>query len=209
MPPSSYRRRIRTNVPALYNRYITPTAPIEENNFDRVIENQRDIYRVLENIIQLNTFTESTQTLEKMVESVSDVVEYYRILDIIEHNLLSVACNIADCINPEIICARILYIKSIIDTLPPNSAAPGYVSNMIMEVIESVINGVNFDAIRTKLVDVQQYINTNYGNGSLIELIQHNILGLVCNISDGVNSAIICSRVEYIKTLIQQLSTTT
>ncbi len=213
MPSSSYKRRLRSSPNCNRNTaYIAKPIyrPIILTNFEgdtELIRIQNYFYKVIDMIIENNTLADAILTLNNIITEVKSRVELYKIIDIIESQLLSLVVNISDETPLGIIQGRIDYIKTIIDTLPPDCEEYGPVSIMILEVITSIQSSVSFDTVIKNILDIQKYITDTYGNMDTITLIQDNLLGIIENIAegDGASTGIINTRLDYVKTLISTL----
>jgi len=86
--------------------------------------------------------------------------------------------------------------------LPPGCINISPISGMLLEVINSIINSVDFSTVTTNINNIQKLLNNTYCKMTYINHIQNNILSIICNISDNTNSAIISERVEYLKEII-------
>jgi len=153
-------------------------------------------------IIQHNDFTLIISNLQRIIDSTQSIVDYYTILDTIEHNLLSTVLNISENINPGIIKIRIEYIRTYIDQLPPGCVKISPISDMILQVINSIINSVDFSQVIKNITDIQTTLTRTYGEMTYINHIHNIILSIICNISENTNSAIISERVKYLREII-------
>jgi hypothetical protein len=208
MPSTHYRRKLRSVYNSSSRRYIVPTILMMMEGEDEITKTQNYFYKILESITLYNDFTDARSQLETVIDSTTSIVEFYKIIENIENNLLAVVENIGDGINPGIICARIEHIKTIINTLPADSTVPGYVSEMMLQIIDLISTSIDFTLIRSNLNSIQNYVNDTFGtidSVDKINTIQTNLIDIICNIKDGIGSGIICTRVDYIKTLIEQL----
>jgi hypothetical protein len=209
MPTKTYRRKLRTKAANIiktpFNTYIVPSVIDNycgENELEKI---QNYFYNVLDMITQHDKIANIVSLLNNIIGSVKSAVDYYNILDMIENNLISVVCNIADGMSNNIICSRIEYIKTYIQQLPSDSDDLGPVSTMILQVIDSVISQVDFNIVKKNIGDIHTYIQNTYGEMTQIDIIHDNILSIICNIGDGMSTGIICSRIEYLRTLISQI----
>ena len=228
MPNNTYRRKLRANVIytdiAIKNIHsvqdtlptCTPTSilPIYIQTLPAEVERQKgdcDIdkirnyfYKVIDMIIEHSKFTETAVVLNDIIQTVSTQVEYYRIMELIETNLLSTVVNISENVNSNIIGLRIEYIKTYINELPPMCQETGPISKMILEVIESIIQSVSFEKVTRTIEGIQTYIQDTYGSFEKIETIQTNLLSIIENIGNGVTTPIISLRVNFVKDMILQ-----
>lgn len=212
MPSSSYRRKLRnpystpiryiTNSTPILIPYITNTSDCESD----LIKTQNYFYKILDMIIQHNDFTVIISNLHTIIDSTQSTVDYYKILEIIETQLLSVVFNISENTSPGIIKNRIDYIRTYITQLPPNCVQLSPISDMILQVIHSIINSIDFSIVITNINDIQQSLHQKYGEMTYINNIQHNILSIICNISENTNSEIISERVKYLRQIISEFS---
>lgn len=196
MPSTSYRRKLRTStliVPTIYN-YESDLVVI-----------QQYFYKVLDMIIQQNDFKSTVSILQNIIQNTNHIVEYYKILDIIERDLLSVLINISDNTNTGIIRTRIEYIKTYIDKLPPTSIELSPVSEMVLQIIDLITN-TSFAAVATNIKQIHTYINNTYLETQRINEIQDNILSIISNISSCTSHGIISERVKYLRQLISHIS---
>jgi hypothetical protein len=196
MPSTSYRRKLRTS------RLIVPTIYNYESD---LVVTQQYFYKVLDMIIQQQDFKSTVSILQNIIQNTNHIVEYYKILDIIESDLLSVLMNISDNINYGIIRTRIEYIKTYIDQLPPTSIELSPVSEMVLQIIDLITN-TSFTAVVTNIKQIHTYINDTYLETQRINEIQDNILSIICNISESTSSGIVSERVQYLRQLISHLS---
>ncbi len=209
MPSQHYRRKLRTKTtqsPQLfYNVYVLPTI-VQKQSGECELDKIRSYFlNVIDMLIQYDTFTETTQQLQSIIQSVHTYVEYYRILDSIEENLLSVALNISENVNSKLIQSRIHYIQTYINDLPPICQDTGPVAELIVQLIESIIQSVDIPKISSTIQTIQSYLTEKYGNMSEIETIQTNILNIIESIQFGVNKKIVEVRINFVKDLIQSM----
>ena len=229
MPSTSYRRKLRSAItnsttPTIYlynSDFILPPVvpPVTPTPPPHIVETEKKIcdidklrnhfYRVLEMITEQSEFVDTVAELNDIVKTVHTHVEYYKILDDIEYNLLATVINISDNINPKLIKVRIDYIKTFIDKLPPICQEPGPVSEMILDLINSIIQSVSLEKVTDTINNIQHYIQDSYGTietMETIQTIQTNLLSIIDNIGSGITSKIITVRVNYVKeTLIDYL----
>lgn len=212
MPSTSYRRKLRNpystsityiSTPTSTKTSILPVTPVYTGECESdLIKTQTYFYKILDMIIQHNSFTLIISNLQRIIDSTQSIVDYYKILDIIETNLLSVVLNISENINPGIIQTRIEYIRTYIAQLPPGCVKISPISDMILEVINSIINSVDFSKVIANITNIQTSLQHTYGEMTYINHIQDNILSIICNISENTNSAIISERVKYLQEII-------
>lgn len=215
MPPTTYRRKLRTRQLRAH-RYIVPPAIVIQ-----IVSNQGGIFTgetefdkilsyfdyVIEMIMKQMNLTESISLLTKILnmDSIKTQVEFYKIMDIIETELLSIVVNIADNVNPGIIGMRIDFIRGFIDALPNN---PQYIDTlpiMILQLIDEIIRGANLTNITANITEIKSYIDEKYGVIDKFAIIQDMIISIIENIMDGANPGIIGLRVEQVKKMISEL----
>jgi hypothetical protein len=211
MPSSSYRRRLRKTytVPFSYNNTVTFTTNTSysictKNSELNTIQNY--FYKILDNIILYNDFTSNVDIIQNIINTTQTTTDYYKIIDIIQNNLVSVIGNISSNTNPGIIQDRIDYIKTYIDQLSSDCVHLTPVSDMILQLIDTLIKSLDFSIVTSDVNQIQLYIDEKYTKMTYINNIQDNILSIICNISQNVNSAIISDRVEYLRQIIQNFS---
>lgn len=209
MATRAYRRKIHSvnlyTETSNKNQYILPdyiTAQKGECEIDQI---RNYFYNVLDMIIQQANFTDAVGTLRNILDSVHPMIEYYKIMDTIEYNLLSTVMNISDNVNTKVIQLRIDYIKTHIETLPPICQSPGPVSKMIMELLDTMIRTVDFEKISQTIQNLQSYLQSKYGCNETMELIQSNLLSVIGNIGNGAPSKIIELRINFVKELLVKL----
>ena len=93
MPSTTYRRKLRaqeTNTP-MQLHYIQktnlPTAVSKQKGECEIEKIQNYFYNVLDMLTNHLNFTEAAATLTTIVKTVSTRVEFFKLLDTIEHNL--------------------------------------------------------------------------------------------------------------------------
>lgn len=184
------------------NVYVLPTIVQSQSGTCELDRIRNYFLTILDMMIQYDTFIETTTHLQSILQTVQPQVEYYRILNIIEHNLLSVAINVSDSVNPKLIQQRIQYIQSMIRTMPPVCQEEGPISVPILQVIELILDSVNFDGITSNIQSIHTYLTHKYKNQSQIELIQTNMINIIDSIRNGTNTKLIHMRIDFVKNLI-------
>lgn len=203
MATRSYRRKLRVSIVDK----IVPNGIINNKNCE-LYQIQETFYRILDMITRQDQLNDTLLLLQSITSKMETRVEHYKVLDMIEENLLSVVMNIEDSINPDIIRMRIEYIKTYIEQLGVDCNDLGRASILIMELLDSIISTVSFTGIETTISNIQSYISTKYGTieeMNKIQTIQDNLLGIICNIEESISPGIVSYRVEYVKELIGQL----
>jgi hypothetical protein len=209
MPSSSYRRRLRTTAVVQFSYNNTYTFTNTSNGIctknSEKINIQNYFYKILDNIILYNDFTSNVHTIQTIISKTQDAADFYKLIEIIQHNLLSVVGNISDNTHSGIIQNRIDYIKTYIDQLPPDCAHLTPVSDMILQIIDSIVKTVDLSHVTTDINKIQLYIDDKYSDMLYIDKIQDNILSILCNIGQNVSSSIISERVQYLRQFIEHL----
>lgn len=214
MPSTTYRRKLRTRHLRGLRHIVPPAIVIQivsnqgvftgETEFDKIL---KYFDYVIEMIIKQMNLTESISLLTQILnmDSIKTQVEFYKIMDIIETDLLSVVMNIADGINPGIIMSRIDFIRSFIDTLPNNPQRINELPFMILQLIDEIIRGANLSSITANITEIKAYIDEKYGVIDKFAAIQDMIISIIENIMNGANPGIIGLRVEMVKKMIAEL----
>jgi hypothetical protein len=211
MPSPAYRRKLRareTNA-TMQLHYIQqtslPTSVSKQKGECEIEKIQNYFYNVLDMLINQLNFTEATATLTNIVKTLSTRVEFFKLLDTIEHNLFSTVVNIMDGATANIIATRIAYVKTFIEKLPPICQEPGPVSDMILEILNSLIATMSSQSIAGTILQIQTRIREKYGHFKQMEEIQDNILNLVESMGSGTPINIITLRVNFIRDLLRAL----
>jgi hypothetical protein len=211
MPSTTYRRKLRareTNA-TMQLHYIQqtslPSAVSKQKGECEIEKIQNYFYNVLDMLTNQLNFTEATATLTNIVKTLSTRVEYFKLLDTIEHNLFNTVVNIMDGATSQLIAMRIDYVKSYIEKLPPICQEPGPVSDMIMEILESLISVMSPTGITSTIAQIQTRIREKYGHFEQMEEIQDNLLNIVDILGSGTTTSIIALRVEYVRGLLSAL----
>jgi hypothetical protein len=212
MPGAAYRRRLRSRVDTgaapVYLAGNGGAGGIVNCEGSELYQIRQTFYTILDMIIRHESFADIIALIQSIIAQVQSRVDYYKVLDIIEHKLLSVVENISDSVSPSIVKARVEYIKTIIEQLPPECGDLGPISTLILEIIDYIIGTVSFTPIQSNLNYIQEYITQKYGRREdicKINTIQDTLLDIICNIGDGVAEGIIGNRVQYVRVLIEQL----
>lgn len=212
MPSTAYRRKLRareTMNTAIQRHYIQQTslpAAVSKQKGECEIEKiQNYFYNVLDMLINHLNFTEATATLTNIVKTLSTRVEFFNLLDTIEHNLFSTVVNIMDGTTANIIATRIDYVKTFIERLPPICQEPGPVSDMIMEILDSLIATMSSQSIAGTITQIQTRIREKYGHFEQMEEIQDNLLNIVDIVGSGTPMNIIMLRVNFVRDLLSTL----
>lgn len=196
MPSNKYRRDLRNNV-------IVPVGTSNKYTDYTIIQNY--FYQVLDSITNHCDFISGVSLLQSIINNTQSTVDYYKLLDFIESNLMSVLQNITDNVNSNIIQTRINYIKTFIDQIPPDCIQLSPLSDMILVIVDSII-AINFSNVTSNVTQLQTYTQKCANNNNNIYLIQENLLSIVDNIKCGINSNIIAQRVEYVQSIINKIS---
>lgn len=221
MPSRSYRRKLRASfstggrvsatylspppfLSALTGKSTTKTDAYCESELSVI---HRYFLDIIDTFIKYNDFTQLTKELNMIIISLSSKVEFYRIIALIEDQILSVMDNIVNGDSVGIITLRLSCVKQFVDLLPPDCNDFGPVTNMVLEILDLVITNVSFDKVRANITDLQAYMYQKYGDMENILQIHSTFLDIITNITDGASSGIISSRLDYIKTLVSYLKT--
>ena len=89
--------------------------------------------------------------------------------------------------------------------MPPDCAHLTPVSDMILQIIDSIVKTVDLSHVTTDINKIQLYIDDKYSDMLYIDKIQDNILSILCNIGQNVSSSIISERVQYLRQFIEHL----
>jgi hypothetical protein len=207
MPSTSYRRKLRAREVPITRQYIhtLPRAVTSQKGECEIEKIQNYFYTALDMIIQRLEFTNAISTFTNIISSVSSYVEYYTILETIEKDLLSTVINITDGASAEIIRMRIDHVKTYIDKLPPMCQEPGPVSDMIMQILDSLLSSMTSHPIVSTIGEIQGYIQQKYGYIQQMEEIQQTILTIVDSIGSGASPSIISMRVDFVRGLLSKL----
>jgi hypothetical protein len=206
MPSASYRRKLRNNIESNKNIGITySNNSVSSNNDSNLILMQKYFLNMIDLLIKQNSYSDIMISLKDKVNYFQSAVDYYKILDIIEDNLLSIVTNICDDITPSVIELRICYVRQYIDQLPPNFQDVGPVAALIMEIIKYIEEAVDFRKIESELTNIQTFIKDKYGNHELYAKIYKNFIDIVENISEEIAPSIIDYRLIQLKDIIDTL----
>lgn len=75
----------------------------------------------------------------------------------------------------------------------------------ICDIIELITTTLDIRAITLKVQEFMKIINTRQEYYDIIELIEENVLGVVCNVGNSVDIGIIRCRIDYIRELIDKI----
>jgi hypothetical protein len=157
-------------------------------------------------ITEYMDFANAVDTIQGILGSIQTLVDYYKILERIEHQLLGVVVNIASRASVEIIRLRITHIKTFIEQLPTVYQDRGEIAEMIMQVIGILIANVGISEVSTAVNTVTAYVKSKYKGNDCIERVQDMLTSIIENIGRGVSPGIIAMRVEYAKELIAKMT---
>lgn len=213
MPSTTYRRKLRareTNA-TMQLHYIQqtslPSAVSKQKGECEIEKIQNYFYNVLDMLTNQLNFTEAAATLTNIVKTLSTRVEFFKLLHTIEHNLFSTVVNIMDGTSANIIATRINYVKTFIEQLPPICQEPGPVTDMILEILESLIATMSSQSIAGTILQIQTRIREKYGHFEQMEEIQDNLLNIVDIMGSGAPINIIALRVNFVRDLLSALDT--
>jgi hypothetical protein len=210
MPSTSYRRKLRARQTLVgMPKYVDslPSAVSRQKGECELEKIQNYFYTVLDLLTNHLNFTEAATTLTGIVSTLRTRVEFFTILDTIETNLLGTAINIMNGATSDIIKLRIDYIKSYIDTLPPLCQEPGPVSDMILQLLDTLIATMSTDAITNVITNIQSHVRKTYGHMESMEEIQSNLLNIVEVVGTSAPIHIIEMRVDFVRNLLDALNT--
>lgn len=204
MPGHYYRRKVR----ALKARSFI-TKPIFLNNVaggSEMVQIQNYFTYVAETIAQQNSVANTVSVLEGIINQVKSRVEFFRVLDILEEQVLSILGNISDGVTPGIIKLRMECVRMTIMELPDG---PEYgtetMRDTLFHILELITNGISHSNIFDNIVQLQKYTLEVYNQNELLTQIQTTIIDIICNIGQGTPPGIIACRVDYLKGLIAKL----
>ena len=171
-----------------------------------VVQIQNYFTYVIETIAQQNSITNTVSVLQGIIQQVNSRVEFFRVLEILEDQVLSILCNISDGITPGIIKFRMECVRMTIMELPEG---PEYgtdtMRNMLFHILDLITKGTSLSSIAENVIQLQKYTLELYNQNTLLTLIQTTILDIICNISQGTPSGIIACRIDYLRGLIAKL----
>jgi len=209
MPSNKYKRNLRNTFDTSTKKYITVTpitSTITSTRKSDLLVIQEHFYTILDNIIQYNDLTTNISLIHDIIYSTQSVADYYKIINIIENNILSVISNISYNNNSDIINMRLDYIKSYIEQIPQNCQILSPLSDTLLEFIDSFINNIDFTVINNNIQQLHSIINYKYVEVSQINRIQDILLSIVSNIEYNTPTDIINDRIEYVRYLISEFS---
>jgi hypothetical protein len=212
MPSKRYRRKLvaATSGSTGLTQYIVgapPVEPITEPNCE--IDQIRAYFLEATNMItEYMDFASAVDTIQGILGSIQTVVDYYKILEQIEIQLLGIVGNIAKRTSVELIRIRINHIRSYIERMPPTYQNRGEISEMIMQVIAILVANIGISEVSTAVDKITSYVKSKYKDNNCIEAIQTLITSIIENIGNGVSPGIVGLRVEYLKGLIAKMTVT-
>ncbi len=205
MPNPSYRRKVRNLKGVSF--IVKPAFLNTISGQTEVVQIQNYFNYVVETITQYNTATNTVSVLQGIIDTVKSRVEYYKILDTIEQQVLSILCNISDGAVPGIIKLRMECVRMAIMELPEG---PEYgtqnMRDMLFYILDMITNGTTLTTIVDNITQLQKYTLEAYNRNELLTQIQITILEIICNISEGTPSGVIGCRIDFLKGLIAKLS---
>lgn len=77
--------------------------------------------------------------------------------------------------------------------------------NYIFEIIEVITTTLDITVITNKVYTFLELVRSKQDLYDILDLIEENLLGIIVNISNGVDINIIRSRIEYIKELVDSI----
>lgn len=151
-------------------------------------------------------FADAVETIRGIMDTIKEKVDYYKILEKIEVQLLGVVSNIARNTSVELIRIRIGNIKSYIEQLPTNYQDRGEVSEMIMQVIAILTANLGVNEVSSTIRTMTSYVKSKYKKNECVETVQELLTSILANIGVGVSPGIIAIRVAYAKELINKMT---
>jgi hypothetical protein len=204
MPSHYHRRKVR----ALKARSFI-TKPIFLNNVmgeTEVVQIQNYFTYVTETMAQQNSVANTVSVLQGIIDQVNSRVEFFRVLDILEEQVLSILGNISDGITPGIIKMRMECVRMTIMELPEGPEyGTGGIRDMLFHILDLITNGMSLSSIAENVIQLQKYTLELYNQNELLTQIQTTIIDIICNISQGTPSGIIACRIDYLRSLIAKL----
>ena len=209
MPSKRYRRQLRaaTSDGSSSVQYIVapPAVIIQEPNCE--IDQIRSYFcSAADMITQYMDFADAVETIRGVMDTIKEKVDYYKILEKIEVQLLGVVSNIARNTSVEIIRIRINNIKSYIEQMPTTYQDRGEVSEMIMQVIGIITANIGVNEVSSTIRTMTSYVKSRYKNNECVDTVQDILTSIIGNIGTGVSPGIIALRVDYAKELINKMT---
>jgi hypothetical protein len=171
-----------------------------------IVQIQNYFTYVAETMAQQNSVANTVSVLQGIIQQVNSRVEYFKVLDILEEQVLSIICNISDGITPGIIKLRMECVRMTIQELPDG---PEYgtetIRDMLFHILDLITNGTSLNSIAENITQLQKYTLELYNQNTLLTQIQTTIIDIICNISQGTPSGIIACRIDFLRSLITKL----
>jgi hypothetical protein len=157
-------------------------------------------------ITEYMDFANAVDTIQGILGSIKTLVDYYKILEQIEIQLLGVVGNIGRGTSVEIIRIRIQNIKTYIERLPTVYQDRGEIAEMIMQVIGILVASIGLTEVSTAVNAITTKVKSKYKSIECIERVQELITSIIENIGRGVSPGIVAMRVEYLRGLIAAMT---
>ncbi len=153
-------------------------------------------------IITQNEFSGIISSLNSIKEFTGPISDYCKKLDVILDNLCGIIGNISESVGVSIIQTRIDYIRSLIKELPDTCVDYRPMSDMIMKLISTITTTFDISTVTTDVHGIHAYVDSNYNMVQMdaVKLIQEALISIICNIEEGNNTAIIATRIDYVRT---------
>jgi hypothetical protein len=217
MPSHHYRRHIlqnydNDNTTSIYLTSYTNIIidqPIQQNN--ELIKFQKYIFDIIDTITTTLDIQAVTNKVNELLQIIKTREDMYKILDLIENNILSVITNIANSVDIGIIRCRFQYIRELISKIPHTAdICHTYIHNefytLIFGFIESLTTSNDFSLVISEISAFKITLQDDIAFADNIDLIQDTILDIIKNIKNNVDIGIIRCRIQYLKELINRLN---
>ena len=203
MATRRYRRNLR-NTNGIIKRSVRGWIPniieTNEKTLQKYLLEIMDVIQIESNIAEI------TKRVNYVTSTLSSKIEIYKLIDEIEIVSLSIVRNIGNNINKGIIANRIGYLRELITKLPEGAKEEySKIGTSILNILTMITEGIGFNEIEKNLIGITSSLEEDVSLMNLIDTIQTTILSIIKNISNGTNIGIIKSRVEYLRSLIDQI----
>lgn len=174
----------------------------EKTTFSSMEKNFNNIISSVNNQLEIKKIIEETDLVISMF---SEKEEIFKVLDIIETNILGILSNMIDNTPIGIIACRIDYIRKIIEQLPENYNDYGQFACMIYDIIDLITNEFDYKVILENINNF--YDKLSKDNELLDEFseIKDTVISIIENMTNGTPLNIIECRLEYLKKLISKV----
>ena len=160
-----------------------------------------------ERVNQQTGAKEGTISLTKPVEVVFEGAntEIYKVLDIIEQNVLSIVQNISDGTPVNIIQNRITYLRKLISELPEGYEDYGDFGCMIHNIIDSITNGIDYTLVIANIEQIHTTLSADVKILDDFDELKNILFSIITNIKDGTPINIIQNRIKYLMNQITKI----